>query len=51
MQRQSVTLKAVYSQLSTYKIHKNQTFTLILTKIGSNVIATLDVQPNSVHRS
>jgi len=51
MQYLSLTLKAGYSQLSKYKIHKNQKFTLILLKIGSNVIATLDVQPNSVHRS
>jgi hypothetical protein len=44
MQRQLITLKAGYSQLSTHKIHKNQKFKLILPKTGSNVIATLDVQ-------
>jgi hypothetical protein len=48
MHHQSITLMA---QLSTYKIRKNQKFTLILPKIGSNVSATLDVQPNSVHGS
>ena len=51
MLHQSITLKAAYSQLSTYKIHKNKKFTLILPKIGSNVIAILAVQPDSIHSS
>ena len=50
-QHQSMTLKAGYAQLSTYKTHKNQKSTLLLPKIGSNGIATLDVQPNSAQSS